>query len=151
MQALRFISPSPRRALKHRDTPTMAAHILIIEDNDMSFVLADYLLRQAGYSTSRATDGAAGVQAALENVADLILCDLDLPLMDGYQVASALHKTSGWRRVPLLAFTADSPGHEQNEALALEAGFAGLVFKPVDAQTFSATIAQHVAPELRAS
>jgi len=127
----------------------MAAHILIIEDNDMSFVLADYLLRQAGYSTSRAVDGAAGVQAALENVADLILCDLDLPLMDGYQVASTLRETSGWRRVPLLAFTGDSPGHQQNETLALEAGFAGLVFKPVDAHTFSATIAQHVAPVIR--
>ena len=129
----------------------MAAHILIIEDNDMSFVLADYLLRQAGYSTSRAADGAAGVQAALENVADLILCDLDLPLMDGYEVASTLGKSSGWRRVPLLAFTGDSPGHAQNETLALEAGFAGLVFKPVDAHTFSATIAQHVAPGLRAN
>jgi CheY-like chemotaxis protein len=129
----------------------MAAHILIIEDNDMSFVLADYLLRQAGYSTSRASDGAAGVQAALENVADLILCDLDLPLMDGYQVASALRNDSGWRRVPLLAFTGDAPGNGQNEAAAREAGFAGLVFKPVDAQTFSTTIAQHLAPGLRAN
>ena len=42
----------------------VAAHILIIEDNEMSFVLADYLLRQAGYSTSRARDGASGVSAA---------------------------------------------------------------------------------------
>ncbi len=129
----------------------MAAHILIIEDNDMSFVLADYLLRQAGYSTSRAVDGAAGVQAALGNVADLILCDLDLPLMDGYQVASALRSESSWRRVPLLAFTGDSPSDGKNEALALEAGFAGLVFKPVDARTFSTTIAQHIAPERRAN
>jgi len=127
----------------------MAAHILIIEDNDMSFVLADYLLRQAGYSTSRAADGVAGVQAALENVADLILCDLDLPLMDGYQVASTLRETSGWRQVPVLAFTGDSTAHPQKEALAREAGFAGLVFKPVDARTFSATVAQHVAPVVR--
>ncbi|MEJ1961227.1 MAG: response regulator [Gammaproteobacteria bacterium] len=129
----------------------MAAHILIIEDNDMSFVLADYLLRQVGYLTARATDGPSGVQAALENVADLILCDLDLPLMDGYQVANTLRNDSTWRRVPLLAFTGDSPGNAHNEALALDAGFAGLVFKPVDARTFSATIARHVAPGLRAS
>ncbi len=129
----------------------MAAHILIIEDNDMSFVLADYLLRQAGYSTTRATDGGAGVQAALQNDADIILCDLDLPVMDGYEVASTLRNHSDWRRVPLLAFTGDSPGNGHSEALALAAGFAGFVFKPVDAKTFSATVAQHVTPELRAS
>jgi len=128
----------------------MAAHILIIEDNDMSFVLADYLLRQAGYSTSRAHDGEAGVQAALQNVADLILCDLDLPVMDGYQVAGALRQASGWRAVPLLAFTGDSRG-SHSEVLARAAGFEGFIFKPVDARTFSATIAQHVAPGLRAN
>lgn len=129
----------------------MAAHILIIEDNDMSFVLADYLLRQAGYSTSRAQDGESGVQAALRNQADLILCDLDLPVMDGYQVAGALRKDSSWRAVPLLAFTGDSPGHEHAESLARAAGFEGFIFKPVDARTFCATIAEHVAPRLRAS
>jgi two-component system cell cycle response regulator DivK len=129
----------------------MAAHILIIEDNDMSFVLADYLLRQAGYATSRALDGETGVQAALENVADLILCDLDLPVMDGYQVAGTLRKAPGWRAVPLLAFTGDSPGDAHSESLARAAGFAGFIFKPVDARTFSATIAQHISPELRAS
>jgi len=128
-----------------------AAHILIIEDNDMSFVLADYLLRQAGYSTARALNGEAGVQAALQNVADLILCDLDLPLMDGYQVANALCRDTSWRRVPLLAFTGDSPGNEHSESLARAAGFQGFIFKPVDARTFSATIAQHMAPGLRAN
>jgi two-component system cell cycle response regulator DivK len=128
----------------------MAAHILIIEDNDMSFVLADYLLRQAGYSTSRASDGQTGVQAALRNDADLILCDLDLPVMDGYQVAGTLHSDASWRRVPLLAFTGDSPGNPQAESLARAAGFEGFIFKPVDARTFSATIAKHVESGQRA-
>src|SRR3954469_1430107 len=129
----------------------MAAHILTIEDNDMSFVLADYLLRQAGYSTSRALDGEAGLQAALQNVADLILCDLDLPVMGGYQVAGALRNHSSWRAVPLLAFTGGSPGNDHSESLARAAGFEGFIFKPVDARTFSATIAQHVMPGLRAN
>ena len=133
------------------DEATMAAHILIIEDNDMSFVLADYLLRQAGYSTSRALDGEAGVQAALQNVADLILCDLDLPVMNGYQVAGTLRGDSSWRAVPLLAFTGDSPGNDHSESLARAAGFKGFIFKPVDARTFCATIGQHVAAGLRAN
>jgi CheY-like chemotaxis protein len=127
---------------------SVAAHILIIEDNEMSFVLADYLLRQAGYSTSRARDGTSGVRAAEENVADLILCDLDLPAMDGFQVASSLQANARWRSVPLVAFTADSTGVEQKAVLA--AGFAGYISKPIDPRTFSATIAQYLAPDLRA-
>jgi two-component system cell cycle response regulator DivK len=126
----------------------VAAHILIIEDNDMSFALADYLLRQAGYSIARAADGGAGVRAALENRADLILCDLDLPVMNGFEVLDALRADAGWRAVPLLAFTGDSAERAQSEVLA--AGFTGYVFKPVDPQTFVATLAHHVAPELRA-
>lgn len=124
------------------------AHILIIEDNDMSFVLADVLLRKAGHTIGRATDGAAGVQAALANTADLILCDLDLPVMSGHDVAASLNGHPEWRRVPLLAFTADTPdvphnsGVSQNELLA--AGFAGFVTKPVDPRTFPSLIARYV-------
>ncbi len=126
----------------------MAAQILIIEDNEMSFVLADYLLRQAGYSTRRASDGASGVRAALENTADIVLCDLDLPGLDGYEVAASLRRSSQWRQVPLLAFTADTPGVTDQ---ALAAGFSGYIFKPVDPQSFPTTISQFVPTELRAS
>jgi two-component system cell cycle response regulator DivK len=123
----------------------MRARILIIEDNDMSFVLADYLLRQQGYSTTRASDGRAGVQAALGNAADLILCDLDLPLMDGYEIVGALRANTAWHPVPVLAFTGDSHGKDHTSVLA--AGFTAYVFKPPDPRTFVATIAQYIAPE----
>jgi CheY-like chemotaxis protein len=144
------ISPClPRRATRSNERRQgVAAHILIIEDNEMSFVLADYLLRQAGYSTSRARDGTSGLRAAEENVADLILCDLDLPAMDGFQIASALRANGSWRAVPLVAFTADSTGVEQKAVL--DAGFEGYISKPIDPRTFSATIAQYLAPNLRA-
>jgi CheY-like chemotaxis protein len=126
----------------------VAAHILIVEDNDMSFVLADHLLRQAGYSTMRATDGSDGVRAALENRADLILCDLDLPVMDGYELLQALRTNDRWRAVPILAFTGDAPGTDQGAVLA--AGFAGYLVKPSDPRTFVAEIGQYLAPSLRA-
>jgi CheY-like chemotaxis protein len=125
----------------------MTARILIIEDNDMSFVLADYLLRQKGYSTARAADGSAGVQAALENQVDLILCDLDLPVMDGYQVLGTLRANSAWAPVPVLAFTGDS--REKDHSSVLAAGFTAYVFKPPDPRTFAATIAQYIAPQER--
>jgi CheY-like chemotaxis protein len=129
-------------------TSSVAAHILIIEDNDMSFVLADYLLRQTGYSTGRAADGNDGIRAALENTADLILCDLDLPGMDGREVLNALRANGAWRAVPVLAFTGDSTWTDQGVLLA--SGFAGCVLKPPDPRTFAATVGQHLAPQLRA-
>lgn len=121
----------------------MTARILIIEDNDMSFVLADYLLRQKGYFTLRARDGREGVQAALQNPVDLILCDLDLPEMDGYAVLAALRANDAWTAVPVLAFTGDSPEKDQ---APIAAGFTACVFKPPDPRTFASTIAEHLSP-----
>lgn len=127
----------------------MAAHILIIEDNEMSLALADYLLRQGGYSTSSATDGESGVHLALANEAQLILCDLDLPVIDGQQVVALLRANAAWRKVPILAFTASSMADEQRNALS--ADFDGCIVKPIDPASFIATVARHLSPESRAS
>jgi CheY-like chemotaxis protein len=107
------------------------------------------LLRQAGYQSSRAADGRTAVRLALENVPDLILCDLDLPGMDGYEVANALRADRSWRVVPVVAFTAGSTGDAQNEVLA--SGFTGYISKPIDPRTFIATLTPYLAPDLRAS
>ena len=127
----------------------MSAHILIIEDNEMSLALADYLLRYAGYTVSSATDGDSGMRLALQNAAHLILCDLDLPVIEGAQLVQALRASEDWRKVPVLAFTAAAMNEEQRQALA--ADFDGYIVKPVDPASFAATIGQHLAPELRVS
>ena len=127
----------------------MPAHVLIIEDNEMSLVLAEHLLRQAGYTTSTAADGSAGVRLAMENLADLILCDLDLPAMDGPQVVGALRTQPAWRAVPIIAFTAAAIGEDRRQVLT--ADFDGSILKPVDPRTFIAALAPYLAPELRAS
>jgi CheY-like chemotaxis protein len=127
----------------------MPAHILIIEDNEMSVALAEHLLRQAGYTTATALDGGSGVRLATENTADLILCDLDLPTMDGAQVVGALRTDTRWRPVPVLAFTAASLGEEQRRTLA--PAFDGCITKPIDPGSFVRTIAPYLAPELRAA
>jgi CheY-like chemotaxis protein len=126
----------------------MPAHILIIEDSEMSFALADYLLRQAGYRCSRADNGDTALRLALENSADLILCDLDLPGMDGYEVVKILRSDPAWRAVPLLAFTADSRV-AANELR--QAGFSGAIAKPVDPRTFTTELANYLPAELRAN
>jgi len=127
----------------------MSAHILIIEDNEMSLVLAEYLLRQSGYTTSSATDGDSGLRLALQNQAHLILCDLDLPVIDGPQVVTTLRTNSDWRKVPILAFTAATLSDDSRSALT--ADFDGCIAKPIDPASFTATVGRHLAPELRAS
>ncbi|WP_116809396.1 response regulator [Steroidobacter cummioxidans] len=124
----------------------MSAHVLIIEDNEMSLALAEYLLRDAGYTVSSATDGGSGMRLALENTADLILCDLDLPVIEGPQLVQALRANNDWHKVPVLAFTAASMREEQRQELA--ADFDGCIVKPVDPVSFAATIGQHLASEL---
>lgn len=126
----------------------MSAHILIIEDNEMSLALAEYVLRQAGYVVSSATDGESGMRRALENVANMILCDLDLPVIEGPQLVQELRANSGWRKVPVLAFTASSMSDAQRRTLV---DFDGYIVKPVDPTSFAATIGQYLTPELRAS
>jgi two-component system, cell cycle response regulator len=126
----------------------MPAHILIIEDNEMSLALADYLLRQSGYTISSATDGGNGVRLAQQNEANLILCDLDLPVIDGPQVVSTLRADHAWRKVPILAFTAASMTEEEQRTLA--ADFDGCIAKPIDPASFAVTVGRHLAPELRA-
>jgi two-component system cell cycle response regulator len=128
---------------------SMSAHILIIEDNEMSLALAEYLLRDAGYTVSSATDGGGGMRLALQNTAELILCDLDLPVIEGPQLVQALRASSEWRKVPVLAFTAASMNQEQRQALA--ADFDGFIVKPVDPASFAATLGQHLAPGVRVS
>lgn len=115
----------------------------------MSLALAEHLLRQSGYTTSSATDGDSGVRLALENQAHLILCDLDLPVIEGPQVVTALRASDEWRKVPILAFTAASMSDERKRALT--ADFDGCIAKPIDPASFSATVGHHLAPELRAS
>lgn len=127
----------------------MAAHILIIEDNEMSLALAEHLLRQAGYTVTCAADGANGVRMALEHEVDLVLCDLDLPVIDGPQVASTLRASDRWHKVPLLAFTAASMSEARRRSLA--ADFDACIVKPIDPANFAATVGQHLAPELRTS
>ena len=128
---------------------SMSAHILIIEDNEMSLALAEYLLRDAGYTVSSATDGGNGMRLALQNTAQLILCDLDLPVIEGPQLVQALRASTEWRKVPVLAFTAASMNQEQRQALA--ADFDGYIVKPIDPASFAATLGQHLTPGMGVS
>ncbi|MCP5282986.1 MAG: response regulator [Rhodoferax sp.] len=125
----------------------MSARILIIEDDAASHALVRYLLEAAGHQTLSAFDGAAGVRLALDQQPDLLLCDLQMPVMNGYQVVQALREYPLWKQVPVIAVTAFSMAGDREKTLA--AGFDEHISKPISPQHFVAQIEAFLPQALR--
>lgn len=126
----------------------MVARILIIEDDNASRELVKYLFDAAGYDTLDAEDGSLGLRLALEAKPDLVVCDLQMPVMNGYEMIRHLHAHPAWRRVPLVAVTAFSM--EGDRQTALSAGFDEHISKPIAPETFVGQVEIFLPPELRA-
>lgn len=121
----------------------MRARILVIEDDPASLELLRYLLESAGHEVRTAGDGVLGLRAALDNEHELILCDLQLPHLNGYEVIARLRKDPRRIAVPIIAVTAYSMPGDRDAALA--AGFAEYLTKPVDPETFVEKINRYLA------
>jgi CheY-like chemotaxis protein len=112
----------------------MSARILIIEDDLPSLELITYLLQAFGHTALRAHDGAEGLEAIRREMPDLVISDVHLPKIDGYEVARQLKAHPTLRMIPLIAVTASAMAQDRHKAHA--AGFDGYVSKPVDPETF---------------
>jgi two-component system cell cycle response regulator len=110
------------------------ARILVIEDNPENLELMSYLLRAFGHAVTTARDGEEGLAAARANNADLIVCDVNLPKMDGYAIVRALKADPASRTVPLLAVTALAMVGDRDKVLA--SGFDGYIAKPIEPTAF---------------
>lgn len=115
------------------------ARILIIEDNEPLLELMAYLLEAFGHRVAGAADGAAGLEKAFRHRPDLILCDLQLPTLDGYELMQRLKRDPRTRQVPIVAVTALAMLRDRGGALA--AGFDGYLAKPIDPETFADAVA----------
>lgn len=119
------------------------ARLLVIEDNPDNLELMTYLLRAFGHQVLTAGDGADGLRVARREALDLIVCDVHLPKMDGYEVARQLKADPALRRIPLLAVTALAMVGDRDKVLA--AGFDGYLAKPIDPQEFAQQVASYLA------
>jgi CheY-like chemotaxis protein len=125
----------------------MGSRILVIEDNEPNLELMTYLLNAFGHTTIAARDGEQGVAVALQDLPDLILCDLALPRMDGYDVARLLKAEPALRSVPLIAVTASAMVGDRDKVIA--AGFDGYISKPITPETFVAEVERYLAGEAK--
>lgn len=119
------------------------ARILVIDDNAASLELMAYLLRAFGHIVREATDGIAGVAAAASFDPDVIVCDIQMPHLDGFGVAEHLRREAV-RRAPLVAVTASAMGSDRDKVIA--AGFDGYIVKPIDPERFVDQITAFLAP-----
>lgn len=116
----------------------MSARILYIEDNESNMYLVAFLLQARGHTVLQAWDGRQGVEAALRERPELILLDIQLPVMDGYEIARRLRAEASLAGVPLVALTSYAMAGDREKALA--AGCDGYLEKPIQPETFVASI-----------
>jgi len=104
--------------------------ILYVEDDPGNRMLVRRILEAEGYSVMEAADGPAGLEMAARMQPDLILLDINLPEIDGYDLARRFRDTPGLQQVPILAITANVMQGDRERTL--EAGCDGYIQKPID-------------------
>jgi CheY-like chemotaxis protein len=112
--------------------------ILLVEDNDLNRDMLSRRLRTRGHSVILAKDGDQGYSLALSEKPDLILMDISLPIMCGWEVTRLLKANEASRHIPIVALTAHALVTDR--AKAFEAGCDAYDTKPVDFARLTATI-----------
>ncbi len=124
-----------------RDVPPSVTplRILVAEDNRVNQALARRILEKQGHTVAIATDGREAVQAFEEGTFDLILMDVHMPEVDGFQATQAIRqRESKDRRIPIIALTANAMSGDKERCLAY--GMDGFVSKPINVAELSEAI-----------
>jgi CheY-like chemotaxis protein len=106
------------------------SRILLVEDNEMNRDMLSRRLTRRGYDVNMAVNGKEGVDMAKEESYDLILLDMSLPVMDGWEAAGVLKADPNTQAVPIIALTAHALSGDKEKALA--AGCDDYDTKPVE-------------------
>jgi len=120
----------------------MTTRVLYIEDNDQNFYLVSFIMSAKGYVVTRAHDGQEGLDQVTRERPDLILLDIQLPVMDGYTTARELRKIPELHATPIIALTSYAMTGDREKAL--DAGCTGYIEKPINPRTFIDQIAQYL-------
>ncbi len=112
----------------------MKQTVLVIEDNEQNLYLMNFILEKNGFRVLKAMEGREGIAIACQEKPDLILLDIQLPGMDGYEVARRLWQAEEVKAIPVIAVTSYAMVGDREKAL--EAGCTGYIEKPINPATF---------------
>jgi signal transduction histidine kinase/DNA-binding response OmpR family regulator len=143
-----------RDALPHRPEPTAGAesilapvagaHLLLVEDNDLNQEVARALLEGAGLRVDIAADGQQAVDRVQAHDYDLVLMDMQMPVMDGLEATRLIRADQRWADLPIIAMTANALASDREDCL--RAGMNDHVAKPIDPACLFDTLRQWIRP-----
>jgi CheY-like chemotaxis protein len=125
----------------------VTASILVVDDNHDNLALVDCVLRADGYAPLLAEGGREGLRRALAEQPDLVLLDIQMPELDGFEVADAIRADAALARTRIVAVTANAMVGDRERILA--AGFDGYITKPISVEAFVGQIEQFLPADRR--
>lgn len=125
----------------------MGARVAVIEDNRDNLELVTTLLRALGHEPLTATSGRDGIELVRRERPDIVLLDLTMPEMDGFETLRELRRDAGTRAVPVVAVTAHAMVGDREAILAQ--GFDGYVPKPIAVEQLVEEMSRHLADGAR--
>lgn len=116
--------------------------VLIVEDNPENLYIATYIMKKVGCRFVTAGDGQQAIEQAKAHKPDLILMDINLPTLSGYETTQRLREMEDFKETPIIAVTALSMTGDRQKAL--EAGCTDYVSKPLDPFKFMDTVRKYL-------
>ena len=133
--------PAPRRGATVKKT------VLVVEDSPVIQRLIDVCLRPSGFETVQCTDGVSGLAAAQEHLPDLVILDVGLPQMDGWEVLQAIREGEETKDLVVLVLTAHA--QEETRLLADSSGANAFLTKPFRPTELREMVARLIGPAVR--
>ncbi|HEX8273129.1 MAG TPA: response regulator [Longimicrobiaceae bacterium] len=124
----------------------MTHTILLVEDNEDNITVYRTILEHSGFRVLEARDGPEGIRAVRDELPDLVLMDISIPFIDGWEATRVLKSDPATARIPVVALTAHA--FEEDRARALEVGCEGYLVKPIEPRQVVAEVRRLLDPEL---
>jgi signal transduction histidine kinase len=132
-------STAPGSAASRAGVPDNAVRILVVEDNQVNQKVVTAVLRKRGFYIELANDGQEALNKLYKSAAfDLILMDVQMPVLDGLEATRLIRKEPRWKQLPIIAMTAHAMNGDKERCL--EAGMSGYISKPVHPSLLLSTV-----------
>jgi CheY-like chemotaxis protein len=122
--------------------PDKNTTVLIVEDNEDNLLIYSTILRYSGFTVIEARDGQAGIDAAKQDHPGLILMDVSIPILDGWEATRRLKADPATRDIPIIALTAHALASDQQKAV--DAGCDDYIPKPAEPRVVLAAVQRYL-------